>query len=143
MMYKTIIIGSNTKTFCKLPKLSTRIRSCKQGTIKAFFALVDSSFETNNSTFSLKLILLAGQPFFSLYKNSGPLHHKLNIAALNLLAKIPLDGKSEGFNFPGQCLQYKGSTTERILLTLLLIKTFQFLLTLLIQYKASRELHQQ
>ena len=50
-------------------------------------------------------------------------HHKLNISPLNLLAKIPLDGKLAGFNFPGQCLQYKGSSAERILLTLLLVKT--------------------
>ena len=111
--------------------------------MKSFLAPVDSSFETNNSTFSLKLSLSAGQPFFSLYKNSGLLYHKLNISPLHLLAKIPLDRKSAGFNFPGQCLKYKASATERILVTLLLIETSQFLLTHLIQYKASRESLQQ
>ena len=131
------------KTFSKLLKFLTRIRFCKQGTIQSLFAPVDFYFDTNNWTCSLKVILSAGKSLFSLYKNSGPLHHELNIFPLNLLAKIPLDGKSAGLNFPGQWLQYEGSTTEWVLLTLLLIKTSRFLLTLLIQYKASRESLQQ
>ena len=51
IMYKIINISGNTETFCKLLKFSARIRFRKQGTINSFFAPVDSSFETDYSTF--------------------------------------------------------------------------------------------